>query len=277
MRVGARVSKDDHKAINKFLSQNNYQSLGQFLTQIVHGQRKLSGSKSPNNFREFKCEHDHYVYTCDCGGYYCAHVSCWIEQRYLNGEALMGYLDIEVSQLKANFGVCYSWFIKKRGFEKYYSDVIKWSDILECRKTHKPEVDRRVITSLVKTLQKEKFDYLVCHYGTIDKGLDIRFLRTKAIKYGLQFPVQRQMYVLDTYPIAKAKLVMHSNRLDVLAEYFGCPIRKTEVHPDMWQMAGYADPTALKYITEHNKRDVQVLEYVHKKLEAYGFVTKRSI
>ena len=225
------------------------------------------------DIRTFRCEHRHYPYTCKCDGDSCSHLSCWTKARYENGR--VGYLDIECDNLDADFGVVLSWTLKERDSDKVYSAVINETDVELSKKLNRVVTDRRILRELQPLLSQ--FDYIVCHYGAIDRGLDIRFLRTRYIKLGLKFPVYRQMYGIDTYLMSKYKLKLHSNRLDAIAEFFGCPYGKTKLKGDTWALAKLGSEKALKYIVDHNKNDVLILEWVHKKLEPYSNVSKRSI
>lgn len=187
----------------------------------------------------------------------------------------MLYVDIEVDNLDADFGVVLSWYAKERDTAIYYHASITRKDVEESMRTNRVTTDKRILKELALILPK--YDYIVCHYGTILRGLDMRFLRSRFIKYGLKFPVYRQIFGLDTYTLARYRLALHSNRLDSVAKFLGCPIRKTEIDTDVWVLAKYGQEKALKYVIDHNKKDVQILEFVHKKLEAYGPIGMASI
>lgn len=225
------------------------------------------------DIRTFECPHRHYPYSCKCAGDFCTHLSCWNKARYENG--CVGYLDIECSDLDADFGIVLSWTLKERDSDKMYSAAINMDDIQDSLKADKVITDKRILRELAPHLGE--FEYVVCHYGAIDRGLDIRFLRTRFIKLGLKFPVYRQMYGLDTYLMSRYKLKLHSNRLDAIADFFGCPYKKTSLKPDHWQLAKLGSPKSLKYVVQHNKLDVLILEWVHRKLEPYANISKRSI
>lgn len=211
--------------------------------------------------------------SCSCAGNGCSHLSCWSKSRYEGGR--VGYLDIEVDNLEADFGVVLAWSLKERDNPEIVSALITNADVERSKKLHRIVTDERILKELAKILPT--FDYLVCHYGAIQRGLDIRFLRTRFIKYGLKFPVFRQVFGLDTYLLARYKLKLHSNRLDVIAKFLECPIEKSELEFETWQLAKIGDEKALKYILDHNIRDTQILEFVHKKLENYSNIPKTAL
>ena len=225
------------------------------------------------DIRSFICEHRHRVFTCKDGGDACSHLGCWEKARLKDMKVL--YLDIEVSQLAANFGICIAWCAKERDKNIYYQEAINEADVAESKRLGKVVTDRRILKILSEVLPK--YDVIVCHYGTIQRGLDVRFLRTRFIKYGIKFPVYKQMFGLDTYLLAKYKLALHSNRLDVIAKFLGAPTQKTEIEPDDWILAGYGLSKSIRYVKQHNKIDVDVLEFVHRKLEPFGNLGQVSI
>lgn len=230
------------------------------------------------DIRTYICPHRHRPFTCRDAGDSCSHISCWQRARY--GENKVCYLDIEVSQLAGDFGVVISWFIKLRDEATYYHAAITEADVELSKKSDRVLTDRRILTELshvLADLQDQGYRYIVCHYGTIMRGLDIRFLRTRFIKYGLKFPVYGQMFGLDTYLLSKYKLALHSNRLDTIARFLGAPEQKTTINEDAWILAGYGHEKSIHYVEKHNKIDVNVLEFVHKRLEVYGNLSRTSL
>jgi uncharacterized protein YprB with RNaseH-like and TPR domain len=173
----------------------------------------------------------------------------------------VGYLDIESSSLNADFGMILSWFIKREGKNQYDYSVIKKSEIFDY------SFDKRVVEELLKAFAN--YDVLYTHYGA-DRRFDIPFIRTRAYAHNLQDKLPKYMdnFIMDTYPIAKAKLKLHSNRLGSIAEAVGVTcVKKTPLSGKTWQLAVAGHPGALAYIVKHNKADVRVLEAVHQKLK----------
>lgn len=182
----------------------------------------------------------------------------------------IGYLDIEATNLNASFGIMLSWFIKEKGKNHYDSAVITKKELFDYK------FDKRLVEELLEALKK--YDIVYTHYGS-DYRYDVPFIRTRAFKHHLEskLPKRMEMFIMDTYPILKCKLKLYSNRLGVAAELFGVKELKTPVSPTEWQLAAYGNPDALAYVVDHNKKDVHILEQVHKRLETIESKIYRSI
>jgi hypothetical protein len=63
----------------------------------------------------------------------------------------------------------------------------------------------------------------------------------------------------------------------VIAKFLGAPEQKSEINPDDWILVGYGLRKSVAYVVKHNRIDVDVLEFVHKKLEPYGNLGSVSI
>lgn len=173
----------------------------------------------------------------------------------------IGYLDIEANNLNGNFGFMLSWYIKRAGQNQYDYAVITKKEIFE------EQFDLRLTRALLKAFKN--YDVLYTHYGS-DRRFDVPFIRTRAYEHSLEemLPEQAEMFIQDTYPIARNKLKLHSNRLDSIAEALGIKgVKKTPLSGKIWMLASVGNPKALEYIATHNKRDVQILERVHNKLK----------
>jgi uncharacterized protein YprB with RNaseH-like and TPR domain len=171
----------------------------------------------------------------------------------------VGYLDIEATNLAANFGYILSWYIKEKGKNHYDYAVITKKEIQSY------DFDRRVVGELLEAMKN--YSVLYVHYGS-DRRFDIPFIRTRAFVNGLQkmLPDYMDVFIMDTYPIARNKLKLNSNRLGTIAEALGVKDKKTPLCGRQWTLAAIGDEDALKYIALHNKKDVDVLEKVHEKL-----------
>lgn len=173
----------------------------------------------------------------------------------------IGYLDIETTNLNANFGFILTWYIKTRDKNEYQFGIINRNEIFDGK------FDKRLVKELLNVFKF--YDVIYTHYGS-DRRFDVPFIRTRAFANGLQnqLPKYMEKFIMDTYPTARNKLRLHSNRLDSIAEALGIEgIKKTPLSPKKWRMAAIGDSKALQYIAKHNKRDVQLLERVHKKYE----------
>lgn len=172
----------------------------------------------------------------------------------------IGYLDIEATNLNASFGFMLSWYIKKDGKDEYDWGLITKEEIFNLT------FDKRILKKLLKAL--DHYDILYTHYG-IDGRFDIPFIRTRAFVHNMEdlLPDYMEKIILDTYMIARRKLRLHSNRLDVIATTLGIKnISKTRLEPIIWTKASAGDMESLLYIKKHNKIDVKLLEKIHHKL-----------
>ncbi len=104
-------------------------------------------------------------------------------------------------------------------------------------------------------------DYCCGHYA---QRFDLPMIQSKLLKHKL--PPLAPKVLIDTWRIARDNLKMHSNRLGAIAEYLGCKSEKTPITFDDWLRAAHGDKKSLKYIVEHCRLDVLVLEEVFLKL-----------
>lgn len=173
----------------------------------------------------------------------------------------VGYLDLECSNLNADMGLILSWFIKAKGQNVYYSSLITKKELFD------HTFDYRVVKELLEALQH--FDVLWTHWGKT-RRFDVPYIISRAYKNNLEkmLPQYMEKFVMDTWDIARSKLRLHSNRLDSIGNLLNIKnVKKTALNTDIWCKAAYGQEKALDYIYVHNRRDVQLLEAVHKKLE----------
>ena len=211
-----------------------------------------------------KCVHSHT---------YLEHPQCYLakygdvppSQR----EERIAFLDIEASNLDANFGVMISWVVKELDKDEVYIDHITKQDI-DNSEFDKP--DKRIVQNLINILTQ--FDRVIGHYSS---RFDLPFVRTRALYCGLDFPSYGQLYQDDTWSIVKNKLKLSSNRLDTVAQALFGQTNKTRIEYKYWLGALHGDEESLKYIVEHNRIDVIELEKVWKALHKFARPVKRSI
>jgi uncharacterized protein YprB with RNaseH-like and TPR domain len=191
-------------------------------------------------------------------------------------EERIGFLDIESSSLKADFGFVLS-----------YAIADKLGNIrgraLTPQEIRGKIVDDRLVRTLDSNLMKEfvvdvwRFDRIVVHWGK-DRRHDIPFLRTRCIDAGAEFPLYKDVWVSDTWDIAKSKLCLHNNRLQTICDFLKVPSKMTPLDPRRWQLAREGDPESLEYVWRHNKEDVYPsLHHIWYSLEKYVRKSKTSI
>ncbi len=203
----------------------------------------------------FKCKHGHNGI---------AHPNCYKTEKHIKEK--IGFLDIETSNLKANFGIVYSYSIKVENSEKIYHRVITPQELKS--KT----MDKKVVSDCIKDMRK--FDRIITHYGT---KFDLPFLRTRAIIYNLKFPVYGELKHTDTYYLAKRLLCLHSNRQNIIAESLFGETIKTRLDNHHWVKGLQGNKKSLKYILNHNIADAIELERNYHKLVGYSKQTNRSL
>ena len=183
----------------------------------------------------------------------------------------VGFLDIEASNLRATFGIIYTYCIKELD-----GPIISRSISLDDLYTG--VFDKNLLKQFIE--DAKQFDRFVLHYGENGR-FDIPFMRTRAVKWGLDFPKYKSMYVSDTYPILKNQFKLHSNRLETACTFFDIPSKQHKLNPDVWldMITGNKKrmKKALDYIQTHNEEDVISTEKLWKKISGYVNLGKKSI
>lgn len=211
-----------------------------------------------------------YNWKCVHGHNGLEHPECYRTKNQQKVERV-GFADIEASNLTATFGICYTYCIKELN-----GQVIKRS--ISLKDLYEAQYDKNLLKQFCEDARQ--FDRLVWHYGT-DKKFDLPFLRTRAVKYGLDFPVHKSVYVSDTHPILKNKFKLHSNRLETACDFFGIPAKGHKLNSDIWLLMITGNKKlmkkALDYIMVHNEEDVIALEGLWLKISPYTKLNKTSI
>jgi hypothetical protein len=77
---------------------------------------------------------------------------------------------------------------------------------------------------------------------------------------------------MDTYPIARNKLKLHSNRLDSIAQALNITkVKKTPLSSEHWMKGALGNPDALKYILKHNRKSFCILS-INKNVSLPRFI-----
>ncbi len=179
----------------------------------------------------------------------------------------IGFLDIEASNLKANFGIIFSYCIKEEN-GKILGRAVSTKEL------EKGDYDKKLVEELCSDIRK--FDRIVVYYGT-DNRFDLPFIRTRAVFWGLDFPSYKELKVFDMYPVIKRKFQLHRNRLETACDFFGIPSKAHRLLPDIWFKAMTGKKEALKWILQHNKEDVVSLEDLYHKTIKYANIPNTSI
>ncbi len=157
--------------------------------------------------------------------------------------------DLECSDLRANWGVLLCGGIKEYGKPKV---------TVHC--TNTPTNDKEVCRALRDQLSDA--DAWVTWYG---KRYDEPFLNSRLIFHGLK-PLPRIPHI-DGWRIAKYKLLLNSNRLQSVRDFLGLETDKTKVSGNVWMRAISGDKGAMRYIVDHCRKDVMVLEQAYDRIK----------
>lgn len=204
---------------------------------------------------------------CRHGHTYAEHPNCWwIEQ---GKKPKVGYIDIETSNLDANYGIIITYCILDKDTNELIARKINPDDI------RKGISDKNLCQLLIKDLLK--FDVIKGYYST---RFDIPFMRSRCLKWKLPFPVYKTIQHKDIYYMVKRLLKLNRNSLDIATNFLGIK-GKNHVSGDKWQEALFCDgekqEKALQYILEHNIKDVKITKRLDKRLEQYDKGLTKSI
>jgi uncharacterized protein YprB with RNaseH-like and TPR domain len=173
----------------------------------------------------------------------------------------VGYLDIEASGLKSDFGYIISWAVKTKG-GSVHSHVMRDRSLAE---------EKTLIKHLLATMRS--YDRLVTYYGT---RFDLPFIMARAVYHALDPLKYGEVAHTDLYFVVRHKLAtLSSKRLANVTRFFGVK-GKTPLDPDVWVAASFGDKKAMRYILKHNIADVKILEKLDERLEPYYKLVNRS-
>lgn len=210
---------------------------------------------------------EHY---CKHGMPYLEHYNCFLAEKPKDSPFTekVGVFDIETTGFQADYDFMLSYAIMDLDTKEVIANIIKPEEIKSLK------FDKRLVTDLVKDLQK--FDRIIVYNGA-DYRFDIPFARTRALRWGLDFPLYKDIYVNDVYLMVKAKLKMSRKRLANVCDLLEIPAKEHPGKPNIWMKAGVGDKKSLDYILVHNIEDVVSLRELYLKLRDFSSNGKRSI
>ena len=178
---------------------------------------------------------------------------------------VIGVVDIETSNLKADVGYMLSWAMYYPNEDRMVSDVIAKRDITSLR------LDKRICKSLLKEL--DNVGLLIGYYST---RFDIPYMRTRCLMNGLTFPGYGSMRHIDCFYAARGKVATRRKSLGVIAEALGLQ-EKTHEPLAVWNKARLGDKESLDKLLVYNENDCIVTWKVYNELKKYGKYTSKSI
>jgi uncharacterized protein YprB with RNaseH-like and TPR domain len=212
------------------------------MTEIDKSSRVIPCRFSPKEIEKrlaFKCEkHSHNGMN---------HKKCY---ELENGvKERKGFLDIETTNLKANFGIMLTWYIRDVDTGDMFYDYITNEDM------ESNISDKRINETLINTMWK--FDRLIGHFAVY---FDFPFVRTRAIHWNLEFPTYGNFFYTDTWKMAKKLLCLHSNRQNCVADAVQHRSYKTRINPNVWNAVLHGSSKtkkeSIKEVLTHNEFDV---------------------
>ena len=202
---------------------------------------------------------------CKHGHTYLQHYACYQPEDVER----IGFLDIEASNLDADFGIVLCYCIKDHNSKKIYEAVLKPQDLKTARAG---DEDKEVIKRCIEDVAK--FDRLVTYYGT---GFDLPFLRARAVVCGVDFPVYGSIKHTDLYYIVRNKFKLSSRRLENACRVLLGRTQKTRIENAFWRGAVRGDKKSLQYVLDHCQKDVLDLELLYKKVIEFSLAKGASI
>lgn len=191
---------------------------------------------------------------------YLTHYSCYLKENPRKDRVAI--LDIETSNLKADYGIILTWCVKPLGESRIAKGVINASDI---RKGRKGDEDRRITKDLIHEMQQ--YDKLIGYYS---KRFDLPYIRARALNMGLDFPFFGSIQHVDVYDIIKNRFCLSRKTQENACRVLLGDTDKTHFAGAIWRDAARGDKKALAEVLEHNIYDVQDLEKLYLKVREYA-------
>lgn len=201
---------------------------------------------------------------CEHGETGLSHYNCYLRSN--PDKEHLGFIDIESTNLAADFGIILCYCIADADSDTIYHRVITKGDLKDC-------LDKRVVEQCLKDMRK--FDRLVGFYST---KFDIPFIRTRAVALGIEdFPEYGEIIHNDLYYAVRNKFRLSSNRLENACRILLGNTEKTRIESKYWIKALQGDVDSLAYILDHCKKDVTDLKKLYNKLIPYRKITDTSL
>lgn len=181
---------------------------------------------------------------------YLSHYACYAKERPERDRTAI--IDLETSNLKADYGILLTYCIKPVGSDVILKGVISKADI---KKGRKGDEDRRIVTDCIADMAK--FDKVVGYYS---KRFDLPYLRARAVNMGIDFPFYGSIQHIDVFDIVKNRFCMSRKSQEVACRFLLGHTDKTHFDGSIWRDAARGDQKALKQVLDHNIYDVQDLE-----------------
>ena len=167
--------------------------------------------------------------------------------------------DIEASNLNADFGVilCVG-FKEVEGRRPWVLSIIDYmgedGDLIRAEK--------RLLKDVSKDLMK--YPVWLTHYGGPGR-YDLPFVNSRLIYHNLQ-PLPVNYPMIDTWKISRNHLKLRNNRLVTIQQFLKLHDSKNAIQPEQWLRALSGHVPSMRYIVNHCRRDVLVLEQTYLRI-----------
>lgn len=199
---------------------------------------------------------------------YLQHPNCYERER--PQESKIGILDIEASNLKADFGAVLCYAIADLDSDQMISRIASKKELFD--KRHQP--DYGVMKDFCVDVRK--YDRLITYFGS-DGKFDVPFLRSRAVHMDLDFPGFGEVFLEDAWSIMRYKFCLSSNRLGNATRFITGESNKTNWFAKYWIRAIQGDKEALAYIKDHCEKDVQDTKRLYLKVRKFKRKANTSI
>lgn len=200
---------------------------------------------------------------CKHGMDYLSHWNCYLQEK--PQQEKVGYIDIECTNLNADFGFILCYCIKEAGKDKIFEASVQEKDV------HK-DLDKQLLKQLMKDLQY--FDRTIGFYSS---RFDIPFIKTRCFMQNVSFPPFGSRYHKDLYFAARRNIKASSRRLENLERIMFDKTTKTRIDNKHWIHASQGQKKSLAYVLDHCRKDVIATEKIHQKFEPFMVMTDTSI
>lgn len=186
---------------------------------------------------------------CKHGRSYVEHYRCYQADHPETAETTperIGFLDIECSNLKSDFGIVLTWCIKDSATGRIFEDYLRPSDV------KRGVEDARIVRSLIECMKR--FHLIVSFYGS---RFDVPFIRGRSFAHRIPFPPYGSIKHKDLYFLIRSKFSTLSSRgLENSTRQLLGKTSKTRLDAKFWRDGLRGDPKAIRYILDHNRADV---------------------
>lgn len=203
---------------------------------------------------------------CEHGETGLTHYNCWLKANPT--EMKVGVIDIEASQLRADWGIVLCVSIADLDSDHIFVRTITKKEVFS------ESIDKKLLEDVMEEMRK--YDKLIGFYAS-NMRFDIPFLRTRCVIHGIAFPEFGEIIMEDLYPVIKYKFKLSSNRLGNVCEALLGNTTKTHWLWKHWLRAVQGKQASLDYIEQHCIEDVKETKRLYQKVYQFNKVASASL